>query len=111
MKMVHIEMTTPAAFDQPAGERLPELSAGPPAGDREHRQRALRRLDALLDVLERANLREAQTVPERALAELEVLGLERPWSYSVVQLLEIVFQAQRPFLQWQSSQPQASRPG
>jgi hypothetical protein len=95
--------------DHRAVESLPELNVREPDGDREHRRRALRRLDALLDVLERANLQDAAAIPTPALDELRAMGLERPQSYSIIELLEMVFRAQRPYLLWQSSQWQ-SRP-
>lgn len=89
------------AADEPLEDHLgilPALALPPPDGSRASRRRALARLDALLDLLETANLRSACSPPREAVREFQELGLNDPEAYSLSELLAIVFQAQSVFL-------------
>jgi hypothetical protein len=75
--------------------QLPSLGLG--AGGREtkeSRRKALSRLDYLLEQLERANLGERRSPPSGVVRELIEGGLSNPMTYTIPQLMEIVFNSQ-----------------
>jgi hypothetical protein len=82
---------------------LPNLDLDLGDGSRTRRKSILTRLDTILDQLENANLKEEGAAPANAVYELRALGLPDPESYSPVELMAIVFQAQRPLLRPDSS--------
>jgi hypothetical protein len=58
----------------------------------------LRRLDALLDALEELNLSDRSFVPVRLGTALEDFGVPDPYSRSVTELIDRVFELQEPLL-------------
>jgi hypothetical protein len=56
--------------------------------------KALSRLDYLLEQLERANLAELPNPPSGVVRELIEGGLSNPMTYTIPQLIEIVFNSQ-----------------
>lgn len=78
---------------------LPSLDLDPQAlTDERCRRTALRRLDDLLEKLERANLADLAEPPPSVMRELIEAGLPDPLSYTIPQLIEIVFKTQRPLM-------------
>ena len=78
---------------------LPSLQLiGVDVGDGDGRRQALRRLDTLLDRLERVHLAELEELPEGLVDELAESGLSQPDSFTVPELIEIVFNTQRPLM-------------
>jgi hypothetical protein len=66
---------------------------------KESRRETLRRLDELLEMLERANLADLSNPPPGAIRELRSRGLPNPPAHSIPDLIEIVFDAQRPLME------------
>ena len=58
----------------------------------------LRRLDALLDALEELNLSDRRFLPVRVGSALEDCGVRDPYSHSVTELIDRVFEMQEPLL-------------
>jgi hypothetical protein len=58
----------------------------------------LRRLDAILDALEELNLSDGSFLPVRVGTALEDFGVRDPYSHSVTELIDRVFELQEPLL-------------
>jgi hypothetical protein len=66
--------------------------------NKESRRRLLSRLDHLLDELELANLAELPSPPVGVVRQLAAHGLPNPVRYTIPELIEIVFNSQRPLM-------------
>ena len=73
-----------------SNEKIVEIISSPRA--------KLQQLDALLDGLEDLNLRDIVEVPVRLGSALIDLGVENPYTQSVNDLIERVFELQEPIL-------------
>ena len=65
--------------------------------DQERRQ-SLRRLDDILETLEQLNLHERTELTDYAAERLVMLGIKKPHSIPIPQLIERVWAMQQPFL-------------
>jgi hypothetical protein len=68
-----------------------------PAEDQERRS-TLRRLDDILETLEQMNLHDRTELTDNLAERLIMLGIERPHSIPVPQLIERVWAMQQPYL-------------
>src|SRR6266404_4131188 len=79
--------------------QLPSLDLAPVGVEnKESRRRLLSRLDHLLDELELANLAELPSPPVGVVRQLAAHGLPNPVRYTIPELIEIVFNSQRPLM-------------
>ncbi len=62
------------------------------------RRGTLRRLDDILETLEQMNLHDRTELSDNLAERLILLGIERPHSISVPQLIEKVWAMQQPYL-------------
>ncbi|MHB8572732.1 MAG: hypothetical protein ACYDAY_07230 [Candidatus Dormibacteria bacterium] len=66
--------------------------------DGEERRTNLRRLDDILEALERLNFNEQKVVPQWLVTHLRSLGVEAQANTPIASLIERVWELQRPFL-------------
>jgi hypothetical protein len=78
--------------------QLPSLSLSTGLESKESRRRVLSRLDHLLDQLELANLAELPSPPHGVVRQMVEHGLPDAVRYSIPELIEIVFNSQRPLM-------------
>ncbi len=64
----------------------------------EERRQTLRRLDDILETLEQMNLHDRTELSDTLAERLIMLGIERPHSIPVPQLIERVWAMQQPYL-------------
>lgn len=96
-------MNNPFVTDVDEGEeaalRLPALELGTVDLDsKTSRKEFMAELDDLLEWLERTNLNDLRHPPWGVVRRLIEAGLPNPLSYSVPQLIEIVFNTQWPIM-------------
>jgi hypothetical protein len=78
--------------------QLPSLALSTGLESKESRRRLLSRLDHLLDQLELANLAEQPHPPRGVVRQMAEHGLPDAVRYTIPELIEIVFNSQRPLL-------------
>jgi hypothetical protein len=79
--------------------QLPSLAlADAGLESKESRRQVLSRLDRLLEQLELANLAELPNPPVGLVRQLTAHGLANPVRYTISELIEIVFNSQRPLM-------------
>ena len=87
-------MLTESVQDNP----LTTTEAGQQSGpDPQERRRQLRRMDDLLDILEKLNLAQASRVPSMVADQLQAIGVD-PDGGSISALIEMVWAAQEPYM-------------
>lgn len=64
----------------------------------QERRNGLRRLDDILETLEQLNLHDKTDLPDPVAEALVMLGIERPHSIPIPQLIERVWAMQQPYL-------------
>ena len=64
----------------------------------QNRRQGLRRLDDILETLEQLNLHDKTDLPDHVAEALVLLGIEKPHSVSIPQLIERVWAMQQPYL-------------
>lgn len=64
----------------------------------QNRRGGLRRLDDILETLEQLNLHDKTELPDPVAEALVLLGIEKPHSVRVPQLIERVWAMQQPYL-------------
>lgn len=64
----------------------------------QERRGTLRRLDDILETLEQMNLHDRTEISDNLAERLILLGIERPHSIAVPQLIEKVWAMQQPYL-------------
>jgi hypothetical protein len=64
----------------------------------QNRRQGLRRLDDILETLEQLNLHDKTELPDHVAEALVLLGIEKPHSVPVPQLIERVWAMQQPYL-------------
>src|SRR5579864_8453086 len=79
------------------GRQLSKLLPVLNRSDSERRQ-GLRRLDDILETLEQLNLHDKTELPDSVAEALVLLGIEKPHSVPVPQLIERVWAMQQPYL-------------
>jgi hypothetical protein len=67
-------------------------------GEDQERRSTLRRLDDILETLEQMNLHDRTELTDNLAERLIMLGIERPHSIPVPQLIERVWAMQQPYL-------------
>src|SRR5260370_13378034 len=67
-------------------------------GDDKERRSSLRRLDDILDTLEQLNLHDRTELTEGLAESLVLLGVDRPYSIPIPQLIEPLWAMQQPYL-------------
>lgn len=78
--------------------QLPSLALSAGLESKESRRRVLSRLDHLLDQLELANLAEQPRPPRGVVRQMAEHGLPDAVRYTIPELIEIVFNSQRPLM-------------
>jgi hypothetical protein len=79
--------------------QLPSLAvAAAGLESKESRREVLSRLDRLLEQLELANLAELSGPPVGLVRQLRAQGLPNPVRYTISELMEIIFNSQRPLM-------------
>ena len=78
--------------------QLPSLALSAGLESKESRRRVLSRLDHLLDQLELANLAEQPSPPRGVVRHMAENGLPDAVRYTIPELIEIVFNSQRPLM-------------
>src|ERR1700674_2886292 len=66
--------------------------------DDQERRQSLRRLDDILETLEQLNLQERTELSDHAAERLVMLGIRKPHSIPIAQLIEQVWAMQQPYL-------------
>ena len=64
----------------------------------QERRSSLRRLDDILETLEQMNLHDRTEINDTLAERLILLGIERPHSFPIPQLIEKVWAMQQPYL-------------
>jgi len=67
-------------------------------GEDQERRGTLRRLDDILETLEQMNLHDRTELSDQLAERLILLGIDRPHSIAVPQLIERVWAMQQPYL-------------
>jgi hypothetical protein len=78
--------------------QLPSLALSTGLESKESRRRVLSRLDHLLDQLELANLAELPSPPHGVVSQMAEHGLPDAVRYTIPELIEIIFNSQRPLM-------------
>jgi len=66
--------------------------------DDQERRQSLRRLDDILETLEQLNLHDRTELTDHAAERLVMLGIRKPHSIPIPQLIEQVWAMQQPYL-------------
>jgi hypothetical protein len=66
--------------------------------DEQERRQSLRRLDDILETLEQLNLHDTTELTDNAAERLVMLGIHKPHSIPIPQLIEQVWAMQQPYL-------------
>lgn len=66
--------------------------------DDQERRQSLRRLDDILETLEQLNLHDRTELTDNAAERLVMLGIKKPHSIPIPQLIEQVWAMQQPYL-------------